>query len=111
MAREKMHIDDSLRDQKLSKVEIKRPAVRKKLVIEFTMKPKWQIERFFTSNKETAHQTQEKNQLESRGDIWLWCSLCLCLQRHPLVYTIFAAFKPLNELHLSAAFICAESDF
>ena len=106
MAREKMHIDDdSLRDQKLSKAEIKRARRQEKKLknSEFTTKPKWAKSNVsFTSNKRNGIKRKKRISRSLGGDIALALVLALfgAFSAYPLVYTIFAAFKPLNELFI-----------
>lgn len=107
MAREKMHIDDdSLRDQKLSKAEIKRARRQEKKLKKFGIHDEakmGKIERFFYLQQKKRRIKRKKRISRSLGgDIALALVLALfgAFSAYPLVYTIFAAFKPLNELFI-----------
>jgi len=107
MAREKMRIDDdSLREQILSKADIKRARRQEKKLKKFGIRDEskmGKVERFFYLQQKKRRIKRKKRISRSLGgDIALALVLALfgAFSAYPLVYTIFAAFKPLNELFI-----------
>lgn len=107
MARQQMKLDDdALRAAKASKEELKRIKRQQKKLKRFGIRDESKmnkIERYFY-NLEKRRRIKKKKRMSRSlsGDIALAIILLLfgAFSAYPLVYTIFAAFKPLNELFI-----------
>ena len=107
MAREKMRIDDdSLREQILSKADIKRARRQEKKLKKFGIRDESKMGKvgrfFYLQQKKRRIKRKKRISRSLGGDIALFIVLALfgSFSAYPLIYTIFAAFKPLNELFI-----------
>ena len=106
MAR-KMNLDnDALKGVGESKAEIKRRKRQEKKLKKFGIRDEskmGKLELFFYQMQKRRRIKKKKRMSRSvAGDIALFLMLCLfgAFSAYPLLYTIFAAFKPLNELFI-----------
>ena len=106
MAR-KMNLDnDALAGVAESKAEIKRRKRQEKKLKKFGIRDEskmGKVELFFYQMEKKRRIKKKKRMSRSLGgDIALFLMLCLfgAFSAYPLVYTIFAAFKPLSELFI-----------
>lgn len=106
MAR-KMNLDnDALKGVGESKAEIKRRKRQEKKLKKFGIRDEskmGKLELFiYQMQKRRRIKTKKRMSRSVGGDIALFLMLCLfgAFSAYPLLYTIFAAFKPLNELFI-----------
>ena len=106
MAR-KMNLDnDALKGIGESKAEIKRRKRQEKKLKKFGIRDEskmGKLELFFYQMQKRRRIKKKKRMSRSvAGDVALFLMLCLfgAFSAYPLLYTIFAAFKPLNELFI-----------
>ena len=107
MALEKFQVDDDqVKGVALSKAEIARQKRQERKLKKFGLKKEedmGKLELFFYRIEKRRRIKKRKRVSRSRaGDISLFLLLCLfgAFSAYPLVYTICAAFKPLNELFI-----------
>ena len=103
----KMHIDDdALQSAKLTKIEEKRRKQQEKLAKRYGIKNESELKglsKWIYNYKKNRRIKKKKRMSRSLiGDISLILVLCAfaAFSAYPLVYTICAAFKPLNELFI-----------
>ena len=107
MALEKFQVDDEqVKGVGLSKAELARQKRQEKKLKKYGLKKEedmGKLELFFYRIEKRRRIKKRKRVSRSRaGDIALFLLLCLfgAFSAYPLVYTICAAFKPLNELFI-----------
>ena len=98
--------DDQLAGVELSKAEKKRLKRQERKLKKFGIRDESKMGKlelfFYQMQKRRRIKTKKRMSRSVGGDIALFLMLCLfgAFSAYPLLYTIFAAFKPLNELFI-----------